>query len=568
MLVMIEALESRRLFASVPAGFTDSTLVTGLANPTAMEQAPDGRIFVTEQGGQLRVVKDGALLTTPALSLAVDPQGERGLLGVTLDPDFANNGFIYLYYTTTSGGLHNRVSRFTVSGDTINPATELILLDLDPLSTATNHNGGGLHFGGDGKLYIATGENANPSNSQTTANLLGKILRINADGTIPTDNPFFNTATGNNRAIWAIGLRNPFTFAVQPGTGRIFINDVGSAAFEEINEGAAGGNYGWPATEGPTTDPAFITPIHAYGRNIGTVIAGGVFYNPATNTFGSNFAGDYFFADAGAGFIRRLEPTSGNAVSPFATGAAVPVDLDVTDNGNLLYLERGFGTTTGRIGVISADAPAVSQPPEATIRQPGENFRYVAGRQLKLVGQATDAEDGVLADGAYSWQVDFHDSNGVVTQLTSVAGARRTTVPLPNDTNTDIGGFYRITLTVADSDGQTHTVTRDVFPRVVWVSMLSNVPGANFTLDGVTQSGLRSFQTVAGVPIEIGAIAPAGHTFRAWSAGNPNATRTITPTINRFCLAIYRPSSQPTTFSLLDLEEVEPQMDTDMKHQG
>src|SRR5205823_6118401 len=118
------------------------------------------------------------------------------------------------------------------------------------LSAATNHNGGATHFGPDGKLWIAVGENANGANSQTLTNLLGKMLRINSDGTIPTDNPFYNTATGQNRAIWALGLRNPYTFTFQPGTGRMHINDVGQNTWEEIDVGVAGANYGWPSTEG------------------------------------------------------------------------------------------------------------------------------------------------------------------------------------------------------------------------------------------------------------------------------------------------------------------------------
>src|SRR5213078_1422196 len=109
------------------------------------------------------------------------------------------------------------------------------------------HNGGGLHFGGDGKLYIAVGENGNSANSQTLGSLLGKLLRINADGSIPSDNPFFASATGKNRSIWALGLRNPFTFDVQPGTGRIFIDDVGESTWEEINDLVKGKNYGWGA---------------------------------------------------------------------------------------------------------------------------------------------------------------------------------------------------------------------------------------------------------------------------------------------------------------------------------
>ena len=212
--------------ATLPPGFTETQVASGLANPTAMAFAPDGRLFVALQGGALRVIKNGALLATPFISLSVNASGERGLLGVAFDPDFANNNFIYLYYTTSASPIHNRVSRFTANGDVALSGSELAILYLENLS-ATNHNGGALHFGPDGKLYVAVGENAVGSNAQALTNRLGKMLRINTDGTIPTDNPFYNTASGENRAIWTTGLRNPFTFAFQNGTGRLFSNDVG-----------------------------------------------------------------------------------------------------------------------------------------------------------------------------------------------------------------------------------------------------------------------------------------------------------------------------------------------------
>ena len=155
-----------------------------------MDFAPDGRLFVCLQGGQLRVIKNGTLLATPFLTVTVDSSGERGLLGVAFDPNFATNNFIYIYYTVPGSPAHNRVSRFTASGDVAVAGSEFVLLNLNNLSGATNHNGGAIHFGPDGKLYIAVGENANPSNAQTLSNLLGKVLRINSDGSIPTDNPF------------------------------------------------------------------------------------------------------------------------------------------------------------------------------------------------------------------------------------------------------------------------------------------------------------------------------------------------------------------------------------------
>ena len=239
--------------ATLKTGFTETTIASGLANPTAMAFSPDGRLFVCKQTGQLRVIENNQLLATPFVSLTVDSSGERGLLGVAFDPNFTVNQFVYLYYTATSPTTHNRVSRFTANGN-VAVGGETVLMDLPTLS-ATNHNGGAMHFGLDGKLYIAVGDNAVGANSQSLTTPLGKILRINSDGTIPSNNPFFTQTTGINRAIWALGLRNPFTFSFQPTSGRMFINDVGQNTWEEIDDGIAGANYGWPTTEGADDQP-------------------------------------------------------------------------------------------------------------------------------------------------------------------------------------------------------------------------------------------------------------------------------------------------------------------------
>ncbi|HUP68709.1 MAG TPA: PQQ-dependent sugar dehydrogenase, partial [Acidimicrobiales bacterium] len=231
--------------------------------------------------------------------------------------------------------------------------------------------GGAIHFGPDGKLYAAVGENANGANAQSMSNLLGKILRINADGSIPADNPFFSTATGVNRAIWALGLRNPFTFAFQPGTGRMFINDVGQSTWEEIDEGTAGANYGWPTTEGPTTDPRFVSPLFSYGHGagatVGCAITGGAFYNPSTSMFPPENVGQYFFADFCSGWIRRLDPTTRAAVG-FASAISSPVDMRVTADGAVYYLARGSGTTTGQVWRVSfGETSGVRHPGGTTI---------------------------------------------------------------------------------------------------------------------------------------------------------------------------------------------------------
>jgi len=332
--------------ATLPSGFTEAQ-ISGLPGPTAMEIAPDGRIFVCLQGGQLRVIKNGALVPTPFLSLTVDASGERGLLGVAFDPNFQSNNFIYVYYTATTTPRHNRVSRFTANGDVALAGSEFAILDLENLSAATNHNGGAIHFGPDGKLYVAVGDNANGANSQTLNNRLGKMLRINSDGSIPSDNPFFNTATGLNRSIWALGLRNPFTFAFQPGSTRMFINDVGQNTWEEINDGIAGSNYGWPNTEGVTSNPGFRSPLFSYGHGnsatTGCAIAGGAFYNPGQNQFPASYTGKYFFADLCSGWIRVFDPAT-NTASGFATGVSSPVDLKVSADGSLYYLAIGSGS--------------------------------------------------------------------------------------------------------------------------------------------------------------------------------------------------------------------------------
>jgi len=339
---------------SQPSGFTrNEAWVAGLSSATAFAQAVDGRIFVAEQGGAIRVIKNGALLATPFATVTVDSTGERGLIGIALHPDFAINGFLYIYSTRTTGGAHNRISRFTATGDVAAAGSELALVDLPNLSGATNHNGGGMHFGSDGKLYVGVGENANAAQAQDLATPFGKLLRFNEDGSIPTDNPFYATQSGLARAVWAYGLRNPFTFAVQPGTGKIHINDVGQDTWEEIDLGVAGANYGWPSSEGPSNVVAGITaPLFAYkhsdtsppgagpgGFLTGFAIAGGAFY-PTGGPFPTGYRDQYYFADFGSKFVGRLDSANGNAAYSFARLSGSPVDLMVGLDGAVYVLTR------------------------------------------------------------------------------------------------------------------------------------------------------------------------------------------------------------------------------------
>jgi glucose/arabinose dehydrogenase len=349
--------------ATLPSGFTDSQVVSGLTNPTDMEFAPDGRLFVTEDAGRLRIANpDGRLSTFLNISTKVDSNGERGLLALTFDPGFSTNGYIYLHYTrkaTSTTPPHNRIVRVTASGDRVVSGSEKLIFRLDNQNAAEQapqFMGGALDFGTDGKLYVATGDNETPKKAQRLTNLFGKMLRINKSGTIPTNNPFYSTASGNDRAIWALGLRNPFKFAIQPGTGTIFINDVGENTWEEINRGAAGANYGWPVHEGVANDPPYVDPIFAYGHGgdpatTGCAITGGAFYNPTTILFPQEYEGDYFFADFCNGWIRRFDPATGEA-SGFATGLERPIDLEVSKAGELYYLAKGSTGGQALVGKI------------------------------------------------------------------------------------------------------------------------------------------------------------------------------------------------------------------------
>jgi glucose/arabinose dehydrogenase len=329
-------------------GFEHTLVTAGLSEPTAMEFAPDGRLFVCEKGGRLRVVKGGTLLDTEFVAVSVNSFSERGLLGIAFDPNFSSNRFVYVYYTRSASPIKNRVSRFTASignPDVAVPNSEVVILD-DIGSDAGNHNGGAIHFGLDGKLYVAIGDGgSNASNSQSLTTLSGKLLRINSDGSIPSDNPFVGDSEARGE-IWALGLRNPYTFAVDPVSGKIHINDVGANTWEEINVGMVGGNYGWPLCEGMCGDPLFIDPIHAYDHNVGDAITGGAFYRGTQ--FPNQYLGSYFFSDYLGGFIKRLDIA--NQVSDFWITGNGPVDLKVGPDGVLYYA----AIFTGEIRRIAA----------------------------------------------------------------------------------------------------------------------------------------------------------------------------------------------------------------------
>lgn len=462
------ALEARVVPANLPAGFVDATFATGLVAPTAMAFAPDGRLFVAEQAGRVRVIAaDGTVAPAPFVTLAdVAVEGERGLAGLAIDPDFETNGYVYLYYTVDATPRFGRIVRVTAAGDVAAPGSQVTLLELDPLdpNQPPFHVGGGMQFAPDGTLLVGVGDGRVGANAQSTQTLLGKVLRINRDGSIPADNPLVGKVAGRNQAIWATGLRNPFTLAIQPETGLVFLNDVGLHDWEEINVGLPGANYGWPAVEGPSSDARFVGPLFAYrhgaGLDRGSAIVGGAFSPLEGGTFPEEYRGDYFFQDYTNGWMRRLDPRDGS-VSVFATGLPTfPVDLDVDPAGNLYVLARG---DEGRIGeILQIRYAAQAQPP--TITQGPASVLASAGHPTQFVVSASGT--GPLS---YQWQLDGED----------IPGANGPVLDVPPVKLSDDGARLRVVVTNAVgravSAEATLSVTADRPPVAVITS-----PGPRF----------------------------------------------------------------------------------------
>jgi glucose/arabinose dehydrogenase/chitodextrinase len=424
---------------TLPVGFQESLFIGGLYEPSGMTFLPDGRILVTEKPLDIRIVKNGALLPTPFLTLPIEQSGDRGIQSVIADPNFAANGYVYVYYTrATETGAINHLSRFTVlpGADVAEPTSEVVLIDDIPTIAPGYHNGGLMRFGADGMLYLGVGELTKSVEVQGLSNLTGKLLRLNVaayvpgdpDSIIPLDNPFNNTP-GARKEIWAIGLRNPFSGDMLPGTSTLFINDVG-AGWEEINIAAAGVNFGWPITEGSaSTDPAFTKPIYTF-PSTGSAIAGGGFYS--STSFPEQYNGMYFFGDYLAGTIKTIDPTT-HVVTPFATNVDSPVNIIQGPDGSLYVVSHG--PSGGAFGAIYRITYTGNQAPTA-----------VATATTPTAGQAPLT---VSFSGATST-----DPNGDPLTYTWNFGDGATATGVSVSHTYASVGSYNVTLTVNDrSDG-------------------------------------------------------------------------------------------------------------------
>jgi glucose/arabinose dehydrogenase len=491
-LLMLVAVVEPGEAATLQPGFGDE-LLTSVNKPTALAFTPDGRMLVTTQPGQLRVYKNGTLLQTPALTLGGKGcyNKERGLLGVAVDPDFSTNHYVYLFYTskkhavcptgqfTSPDNPVNRVSRFTMAGDIVDPSSELVLVDNIP--SPGNHNAGDLQFGKDGYLYISVGDGecdyigdsgCNGANdaSRDQHILLGKVLRITRDGAIPGSNPFTGpdsarcNVTGRTdvgkkcQETFAWGLRNPFRMAFDPNASdtRFFVNDVGQNVWEEVNQGRSGADYGWNLCEGAHDNPnrsgsvdcsaaPYTPPIHEYSHVTGCgSITGGAFV--PDGLWPAEYDGSYLYGDYVCGKIFKLTPSGGGGftqsefVSGLGSSSAVAMTFGPHQGSQALYYTSyANGGEIHRITHTVAD----NRSPNAVV-----SADPTSGT-LPL---------GVNFDGSASSDPDTGDSLSYVWDFGDGSPTETTSTPMTSHTYST-SGMYTATLTVRDTSGAEDAAT-------------------------------------------------------------------------------------------------------------
>jgi len=412
----------------LPPGFQLVTITEQLTEATCVEVAEDGRIFVGERGGVVRLLVGDVLQPTPVISLPVNTaNGERGLLAIALHPHFDQNGWLYVFRTTPEP--RDVVTRYTVAGNVANPASELIIWQSAHLAS-TFHHGSGLEFEGTGhphSLFISLGDQLNSGNAQDPTVEDGKVLRVGEDGSIPATNPFVGTANVPD-TIWAIGVRNPFRLAVDPTDLTLFVGDVGgnvSTSLEEISIAPAGANLGWPDQEGSVCYVSdcspYQAPIWSYAHDDpsyywiapqGSLTLGPVY---RANAYPAEYAGDLFAGDYSNRNIRRIDRDANGAVLSDAVWLTTPfagtiVDLAIGPDGFVYYV------TFGSPGALP-DASALRRveysasgnaPPQVTAQA------TPAGGAAPLVVSFSSAGtfDPDSGPGALTYAWDFGDGNG------------------------------------------------------------------------------------------------------------------------------------------------------------
>jgi glucose/arabinose dehydrogenase len=563
------------LAAEPPQGFHKTTVASNLNQPTAIAFGPDGRLFVAERTGRVLRVHDRVTTEVLHLSDTNFSYGESGLLGLTIDPAFPDEPWLYVFYTRKSQGPPaSRVSRFRASGDVFDALSEEVLWEVT-WTQGIGHFAGGLAFGPDGNLYISTGDNWQPESSQDLARPEGKILRIRPDGSIPPDNPY--VASPRARAdVWAYGFRNPFRFAFDSHAGDLYVGDVGATAWEEVDRVRPGDNGGWPWMEGPKCYVpdcgAYLPPIWSYPHDdefegAASITMGPVYRGTA---FPPEYEGNIFVAEYIRGFILRLVLNEDGEVidAPvFDADEPAVVDMKIGPDGALYTLRfwghpggvqriAFFGSNEAPVALASADPlrgdpPLAVQfaghesfdpddwpqplthrwdfgdgaqsaepdplhvyehrgqykatlivsdgeietaaesitinvggPPMVSIAVPEEGARFRSGEKIEYEAIGMDAEDGVLPETAFEWNVYIVRPGGAVNLLTGpFAGQRKGAFTVPTSGRDLEESHLRLHVRVMDSDGAAAEAERDIWPVVSALFIDSNPSGVPVFLD-------------------------------------------------------------------------------------
>ena len=447
-------------------------VLAGLSSPLLVANAHDGsnRLFIVEQTGQIKVLQPGQ--TSPTVFLDVTSRivsgGEQGLLGLAFHPQFSSNHRFFIYYTRpTDGALVIAEYRVSATDPNVADTTERIILTI-PHPTNTNHNGGMLAFGPDGFLYIGTGDggsaNDPPNNSQNINVLLGKILRIDIDhpnGSVPysspSSNPFFGATPGADE-IFAYGMRNPWRFSFDRGTGQLYVADVGQSAWEEVDIVTSGGNYGWRVMEGNHCNPNInggmctpigIAPITEYGHTVGRCsITGGYVYRGPISTLP---AGTYIYGDYCTGEIFSLQdgPQSPLLDAPFNISS-----FGEDEAGEIYVVEYGGGVHR----IVNPNAPCSS-----FISPSSHSFRASGGSGTITVTTPVNCGWTVASNDSFITINSSNSATGTGAVVYSVApninGTSRTgTVTVAGLTFTvNQSGVSSISYSRNDFDGDTKT---------------------------------------------------------------------------------------------------------------
>jgi glucose/arabinose dehydrogenase len=468
---VFQALQQCQSPTGLPAEFDRTTIVAGLNEPTdfaflADTDDPDQihRILITEKAGAVKVYDPHTGTLTTLVDLpTVSADGERGLVGIEVDPQFwtpGQPGYHTIYVAYTGADNYDRLSSLTLSGSLNAVVTETELLKSTELAN-NFHHGGEIQFDPQGRyLYWAVGDNIDSANAQDLTNIHGKILRLNRDGTAPADNPFVDVPNAVEQ-IYAYGLRNPYRFTFTPN-GKLLVGDVGQATWEELNIVIPGANYGWPDAEGACSGCEYVNPIYAYRHSLPPVNAGSitsvVVYTGTT--FPATYQNKVFIADYSIGWIKELtfdsEFTSLISERTFDSQAGTTVKLAQGPDGNLYQLT----IYPGRLSVITPSGG--NQAPGAVITATPTNG---AGSSLQVQLSSASSSDPDGDTLTYHW--DFGDG-GTSTEAN------------PTRVYTTAGPYstYTVTLTISDGEKTSMATQR--------ITVGSTPPTAAVTVDKST----------------------------------------------------------------------------------